>query len=297
MSWGGWAPYVSVAERKAQAERKVKALKKKGQCIHPVVIEGRTISKTFWGKSWCTNLESYSDYENRLPRGRTYVRNGSVIDLKIGVGEINAMVSGSSIYTVTIFITAIDPGKWKSLVEGCSGKISSLIELLQGKFSKGVMEIIAAPEKGLFPHPNDMKFNCDCYDYASMCKHVAAALYGVGNRLDNSPETLFLLRHANHMDLIGKAEALSFTKNHDAQSSQLTGDLSALFGIEMEDTTVPSASDKKAKFQTKVTSKKKVSTPKVIAKMAVKPSQKKLSSPKKKLVSTAKKKLSTQPKS
>src|SRR6202048_743999 len=94
----GWRPYVSVAERRRQAQREMAKLTKKGQTVSPVVIEGRTIVKTFWGKAWCENLERYSDFANRLPRGRTYVRNGSVIDLQITPGEIKAMVSGSEIY-------------------------------------------------------------------------------------------------------------------------------------------------------------------------------------------------------
>src|SRR5947207_8239192 len=143
-------PYVPVAERKRKAAREVEKLKKKGEIIQPVVITGRTIANTFWGKAWCTNLESYSDFENRLPRGRTYVRNGSVINLNVGAGEINAMVSGSSIYKVKITISPILSNKWNALVNECAGKIDSLIELLQGKFSKSIMQIITHPEKGLF---------------------------------------------------------------------------------------------------------------------------------------------------
>ena len=143
--------YVSVAERKEKAAKKMATLKKKGQIISPVIIEGRTIAKTFWGKAWCENLEGYSDYENRLPRGRTYARNGSIIDLHIHPGEIIAMVSGSSIYHVTISISALAKNKWQDIIKRCAGKIESIIELLQGKFSKGIMEIITDSATGLFP--------------------------------------------------------------------------------------------------------------------------------------------------
>ena len=188
------------------------------------------------GKAWCDNLESYSDYDNRLPRGRTYVRNGSVIDLNVAAGEINAMVSGSSIYKVKIIISSIVSNKWSGLVKECAGKIDSLIELLQGKFSKGIMEIITRPEKGLFPHPKEMKLNCSCPDYADMCKHVAAVLYGVGARLDERPEDLFLLRQADHAELIAQAGKTTLTQTIATKGSQTleNDDLSALFGIEME---------------------------------------------------------------
>ena len=234
MSWG-YAPYVRVAERKKKAAKKVASLIKKGHAVNPILIEGRVIAKTFWGKAWCKHLESYSDYENRLPRGRTYVRNGSVIDLKLNPGEIRALVTGSSIYTVTIKVDSVPTQKWEILVKECAGKIESLIELLQGKFSKGVMEIITHQEKGLFPDLEHIKMDCSCYDYADMCKHVAAVLYGVGAHLDEHPEDLFTLRDTNHADLIEKAGSADLSKGRsDQDATHLMGDLSALFGIEIE---------------------------------------------------------------
>jgi uncharacterized Zn finger protein len=250
MSWGDYyRPYVSVAERKVQAARKAATLKKKGQILRPVTIEGRTIAKTFWGKAWCDHLESYSDYENRLPRGRTYVRNGSVIDLQIINGEIKALVSGSSIYKVTISISAILTKKWKSLVTECSGKIESLIELLQGKFSKGIMQIITHPEKGLFPHPKEIKLSCSCPDWAYMCKHVAAVLYGIGACLDERPEELFLLRQADHLELLAKASVANLkTKADSKQQSIADSDLSSLFGIDIEEAPKKVVSKPKSKL-------------------------------------------------
>ncbi len=237
MSWYGFRPYVSVAKRKQNAAKEAAKLKKKGEECYPVVIEGRTIANTFWGKAWCNHLESYSDYANRLPRGRSYVRNGSVIDLKVGKGEIIALVSGSSIYKVKIAITKAVTSKWNKIVQECSGKIDSLIELLQGKFSKAVMQIITNPEKGLFPHPNEIKLSCSCPDWADMCKHVAAVLYGVGARLDTKPEELFMLRQVDHVELIAKAGMASLTQSSTDQSDKILdgSDLSSLFGIDMSD--------------------------------------------------------------
>ena len=194
MAFFAWKSYVPVAKRRQHAALCIKKLAKKGMAVAPVIVEGRTIARTFWGKSWCENLERYSDYESRLPRGRTYVRNGSVVDLKIARGEIAAMVSGSEVYTVRIAIKAASPSVWKALCEDCAGSIDSLVELLQGRFSKGVMERVCLPGKGLFPTPEEIKLSCSCPDWADMCKHVAAVLYGVGARLDASPELLFILR-------------------------------------------------------------------------------------------------------
>ena len=144
-------PYVPVAERRRQAARAVAAAQRKGTALSPVQIEGRAIARTFWGKAWCTNLEAYSDFYNRLARGRSYVRDGRVMDLQITKGKIVARVIGSSIYTVNIAIRALDRPRWEVVLGHCSGQIDSLVELLQGKFSRSVMEVITCRDRGLFP--------------------------------------------------------------------------------------------------------------------------------------------------
>lgn len=233
--YGGWAPYVSVAERRRQAMKKVASLQKKGRIISPVEIQGRAIAKTFWGKSWCDNLEAYSDYSNRLPRGRTYVRNGSVVDLQIRKGEITALVSGSSIYEVEISITALEKLRWKALIKQCSGQIDSLVELLQGKFSRGVMEVITCKQRGLFPSPEHIEMNCSCPDGAVMCKHVAAVLYGVGARLDENPSLFFQLRNVDHSELITAAgTATAVTRTAKTEKILKSKDLSGIFGIDLD---------------------------------------------------------------
>lgn len=234
--WSRFAPYVPVAKRKQEAARKIAALQKKGQLIKPIIIEGRTIAKTFWGKAWCEHLESYSDYENRLPRGRSYVRNGSVMDLQITPDSIQALVSGSSIYKVSIAISKVQSDQWSNLVKACSGKIDSLIDLLLGQLSKGMMGIITHPKNGLFPTPKEIKLNCSCPDWATMCKHVAAVLYGVGSRLDTEPEALFTLRQADHRKLISTLQTRSLLKKSKTQVSQSLddNDLSSIFGIAIE---------------------------------------------------------------
>src|SRR5439155_25088014 len=158
----GWRPYVSVAERRRQAEREMAKLRKKGYAVSPVVIEGRTIVKTFWGKAWCDNLERYSDYASRMPRGRTYVRNGSVVDLQIEAGKVTALVSGSELYRIEIEIDPLDQKRWRALVRECAGQIGSMIELLQGRFSLEVMQILARPKTGLFPSPRQIRLSCSC---------------------------------------------------------------------------------------------------------------------------------------
>ena len=233
--YGGWAPYVSVAERRRKAEKAAAKAKKAGVELSPVEPGRGAIAKTFWGKAWCNNLEQYSDYSNRLPRGRTYVRNGSVIDLKITAGEVRAQVMGSSLYTVDVSVTAVPDKQWQTIGAGCAGSIDSLVELLQGKLSKGVMEHICKPGTGLFPAPKEIKFKCSCPDWASMCKHVAAVLYGIGARLDLQPELLFSLRRVDAKDLVAQAGAgLPKAKKGPASGKVLDDSaLADVFGIEM----------------------------------------------------------------
>jgi uncharacterized Zn finger protein len=241
MDYFGWRPYVPVAERRRRAMREMEKLRKKGHPVSPVVIQGRAIASTFWGKAWCDNLEGYSDFANRLPRGRTYVRNGSVVDLQIAPGEIRAMVSGTSIYEVKVKIVPVSKSRWKSICSDCSGGIDSLVELLQGRFSKGVMERICRQKTGLFPAPAEIKLSCSCPDGAYMCKHLAAVLYAIGARLDQQPELLFRLREVDEKELIAGAGAdLPLTRHAPASSKILAGDdLGAIFGLEMASDAAP----------------------------------------------------------
>ena len=233
--YGGWAPYIPVAQRQRQAKQTVAALNKKGQGCQPVTLEGRAIAKTFWGKAWCDNLESYSDFANRLPRGRTYVRNGSVIDLRIESGRVLALVSGSDVYSVEIGVQPLAATRWGAIIKECSGKVASLVELLQGRLSKAVMETVTRRGEGLFPLPRQISMCCSCPDAASMCKHVAAVLYGVGARLDNEPELLFRLRHVDPQELTGQFGDVPAMAPSDAQGALDGTDLSALFGIDLDD--------------------------------------------------------------
>ncbi|MES2017705.1 MAG: SWIM zinc finger family protein [Pseudomonadota bacterium] len=246
MGWnndGGWAPYVSVAQRRANADKAIKTLKKKGRVCVPVVIDTRAIATTFWGKQWCDNLEQYSDYENRLPRGRTYARNGSVVDLQIGTESITALVSGSSLYEVKVTVRPLEPDLWQAILARCAGQVASLVELLQGRLSAAVMAVVAQAGSGLFPAPRQIRFTCSCPDGANMCKHIAAALYGVGHRLDQQPELLFLLRNIDPAQLIqGAVQGTLVQAETDPGQNLADADLSALFGIDLDVAAVSIAS-------------------------------------------------------
>jgi uncharacterized Zn finger protein len=241
MAYYGWTPYVPAAVRRRRAALEMQKLARKGHPVSPVAIGGRTIAKTFWGKAWCHNLEGYSDFSNRLPRGRTYVRNGSVLDLQIAAGEVMALVSGSRIYTTAIQVSAVPRARWRSICADCVGAIDSLVELLKGRFSKGVMERLCQQKTGLFPAPAEIRFSCTCPDWAEMCKHVAAVLYGIGARLDDQPELLFKLRKVDEKDLVARAgKGLPLSKKHPGSERILaTEGLSELFGLELA-TTSPS---------------------------------------------------------
>jgi len=237
MSWYSFRPYVSVAERRRKAEKAAKKMAKGGRALSPVQLAGRAIAQTFWGKSWCTNLESYSDFANRLPRGRSYVRNGSVIDLRLEAGKVSALVQGSSLYKIEIGIAALPKKPWEQFTSRCAGKVTNLLDLLQGRLSKEILQEIATPGTGLFPAPKEIKLSCSCPDWADMCKHVAAALYGVGARLDEKPELFFTLRGVDVQDLITSASATATSSLAGAPAADTAiadADLSAIFGVELE---------------------------------------------------------------
>jgi uncharacterized Zn finger protein len=230
-----WPAYVPVAERRRRAAAKVAKMNKAGQDVSPIEIAGRKIATTFWGEAWSKNLDSYSDYANRLPRGRTYVRNGSVIDLKIDAGRVRALVSGTDLYTVEIKIKPLAGQKWTAIKGQCAGQIDSLVELLQGSISKGVMEIVTRQGEGLFPSPREITLNCSCLDWATMCKHVAATLYGVGARLDHEPELLFTLRGVDPSEMVQAAIEQPIGAGKERKGRVLaTDELSSVFGIDID---------------------------------------------------------------
>ena len=220
MGYWDWKPYVSVGEKKAKAIKKLDQLRKKNPKINPISIEGRNIANSWWGKSWNKNLEKYADYSNRIGRGRSYVRHGSVLDLKIKKGAVESLVMGSrsTPYSVKIKITSLNSRSWNSLKKKASSQIESISELLEGSFPKKMGEFFTDVKGGLFPTPKEIQFSCSCPDWASMCKHVAATLYGVGARLDESPELFFTLRNVDMNGLLSSAvkkkkdELLSFAK-------------------------------------------------------------------------------------
>ena len=239
VAWYGyeWAPYVPVAERRANAAREIARLEKKGEPVTPVVIQGRAIARSFWGKAWCDNLERYSHLRNRLPRGRTYVRNGSVMDLQLGPGTVRALVSGGQLYRISIVIAPLSPRRWRALIRECAGQIGSLVELLQGQFSRAVMEMLIRRESGLFPSVREIAFECSCPDRVAMCKHVAATLYGVGARLDAEPELFFRLRRVDQLDLLAAASrGAALTEQARGTRKRIAGTaLGEVFGIELDE--------------------------------------------------------------
>ena len=236
-----WHHYNDRNEAKENVTRKLKARQKKGEKLEPLLLPSGSrskISQTFWGQAWCRHLESFSDYENRLPRGRSYLRQGNVLDLKIAEGSVNATVAGSTLYETEISIAAMPKKEWKSLVGQCSGNVSSMLDLLAGKIGDETLRVLTDRETGLFPRPRQMRFSCTCPDWADMCKHVAAVLYGVAVRLDENPTLLFVLRGVDSTELLNSAAAASLqnlTESTHANNALEAIDLSTLFGIDLSD--------------------------------------------------------------
>lgn len=242
MSYGYYPKYVTVAEKRDKAKKKIKQLRKKNPHIRPIILEGKALAKTWWGKAWNNNLESYADYRNRISRGRSYVRHLAVLDLQIAPGKVTSLVQGSmgTPYEVVISITKMKKKNWQNIKKKCQSRLSSLPDLLAGRIPKGLQEIFMVQGKGLFPAPSEIEFDCSCPDWASMCKHVAATLYGVGARLDEDPALFFTLRQAVIDDLVSQAvqsKTASIIEKPTTGSSKIIADdkLSDLFGLDMDD--------------------------------------------------------------
>jgi uncharacterized Zn finger protein len=249
MAWyrGGWQsypPYVSVGEKRARGTLALAKVLKKGKRTAEPVIARRTrqLADTFWGKAWCDNLDRYADFANRLPRGRAYLRNGSVLDLAIARGRVEAYVAGTTLYRVTIGIAPLARTRWRRVITRCTGRIGSLVGLLRGELSDDMLGVLTHARDGLFPEPREMTLDCSCPDLAEVCKHVAAVLYGVGIRLDARPELFFVLRQVDQADLLSSATAGAVARARPAAGKRIADDrLAAVFGIDLEDAAPPPA--------------------------------------------------------
>ena len=234
--------YVSVGERAARARRKIVQLQKKKKDINPVVIEGNKIANSWWGKAWINHLESYADYDNRVPRGRSYVKNGLVIHLSIKEGEIESMVmgTGSQPYKITISMKKISKKKWDHIKELSRKNISTLSDLLTGNLPKELAQVFSDCNEGIFPTLREISFDCSCPDWASMCKHVSAALYALGSRLDKEISLFFQLRGVDIQDLVQSVVQSESTHlqqivpTHSAETLELADSkLAQLFNIKL----------------------------------------------------------------
>jgi uncharacterized Zn finger protein len=231
-----WAPYVPVARRRANAAREASKLSKKSQNLRPIHIKSRGIATSFWGLAWCKNLEIYADWANRMPRGRTYARNGSIVDLQIESGKITALVSGSSLYKIKISIEPLNKQRWQAIRSDCAQRVSSLLDLMRGKLPDDVLARLSDPKQGMFPSPNELKLQCSCPDYATMCKHIAATLYGVGHLLDSEPGLFFKMRGVDQTELVTDAmttQTVDDAMGLNQQSDLADENLSAIFGIDL----------------------------------------------------------------
>lgn len=230
-------PQPTENEIRSNAVRTAIKATKKGQTLHPVVLTGRTIAKSWWGKAWCRNLEQYADFETRLPRGQKYVRSGAVVDLQIQKGKIQARVQGTrkTPYKVEIRISPLSQQRCDEIIERCSTRVNTLENLLNGTFPESMKDVFLG-EGGLFPTPKEISFSCSCPDWAVMCKHVAAALYGVGARLDEDPTLFFSLRGIDtgrFVDVVIANRVEAMLSNADRSSSRIIqdADLTDLFGV------------------------------------------------------------------
>ena len=265
--WDRWEGYYRGGDRpryvdaKARERRAQEALAKLGKTLgrepQPVAkMSGRDIAKSFWGKAWCENLERYSDYETRLPRGRSYVRSGAVLDLWISPCVVDARVSGTELYEVRVTFKRLATATWDRIREETAGKIDSLVELLRGQLPPGVMEAVTRREMGLFPSPREISFTCSCPDAAKMCKHVAAVLYGIGARLDAKPELLFQLRDADPSALVTHETVGWLTLRNPSSRRLDERAVSSIFGVTLVPDAPPRA-EKRARRPAKPAAKKR----------------------------------------
>lgn len=227
----------SVAEQKAEIKHKLESLLKKNPDYKPVNYTGRTIGQSFWGRSWCKQIESFADYNYRLERGRSYLRMGAIANIKISSGLVEAVVIGSrkKPYNVEISIDTLSKKKWEKIKSKCTGQISSLLSLINGELSSEIIEILCDRENGLFPTSKEIKFDCTCPDYAGCCKHIASVLYAIAVKFDEDPKLFFKLRNVDEKELLGSVVIDKITENADSEIENVED----VFGITFDEVEEP----------------------------------------------------------
>ena len=229
-------PTIAELREKVRDSSKI-AAKKKLQYEPIGPVSRRDVCTSWWGKAWCANLEQYADFESRLGRGKRYMKSGTVIDLKIRKGRIEARVQGTrkTPYKVEIRISPLSEEKCDALIEKCGRRINNMECLIKGEFPSELKELFTS-ENGFFPSPKEISFSCSCPDWALMCKHVAAAMYGIGVRLDENPFYFFELRGIDvdrFINVALESKVESMLKNADKRTERMidNADLTALFGV------------------------------------------------------------------
>lgn len=229
-----WWSQEDVEEQKKRLECEIAKRVKRGESFEALQApEGqKKLCTTFWGQAWCRNLESYQQYESRLPRGRSYLRQGKVYNLEIAPGRLSAVVAGAELYEASVSIAPLPDYEWQEIVLSSAGQVPSMLDLLSGKLGDGLMKVLTDPQDGLFPKSKEIRFDCTCPDYADLCEHVSAILYGVGVMLDRQPELLFTLRGVDQAELLSEA-SFKTLDNLDPGNELAAMDLSVLFGIDL----------------------------------------------------------------
>ncbi len=225
--------YVRVQKRRTYARDIAAQLERQGEILTPAVAHGKNIANQFWGRAWCHAIDEWQDCAYRLPGGRSLLKNGGVIDLKISRNSVIARVAADQVYDVQLHYRDADPYSVAELRSQCAGKLTGLLDFIQGKLSEEVMQYICNPVYGLFPEYGDFKISCTCLDDAVLCRHAAAALYAVATRLDDEPELFFTLRGIDAKDFFEAEDILTQTGSNSAEGLS-ADELSKTFGIDIE---------------------------------------------------------------
>ncbi len=231
----GWSQEAA-HEQKEHLQRQIDRRLKRGETLQVLTAPSgsKKLCTTFWGQAWCRNLEAYQVYDARLPRGRSCLRQGKLFNLDISAGRISALVAGADLYEASVHIQPLSQERWQEITHAATSRAPSMLDLLAGRLGDDLMQLLTDPEHGLFPSPKEIRFDCSCPDYADLCEHTAAVLYGTGLKLDADPALLFTLRQVAPAALLASTGSTVASALPDTGGDLSGSDLSALFGIDLQ---------------------------------------------------------------
>jgi uncharacterized Zn finger protein len=171
---------------------------------------------------WDEALQSCFGQNVRISRGKSYMRQGAVRNLRVSENTVYAEVQGNqkTPYRVSFQLKCWPPSQRHRVLQEIQRNPSLFRALLNHQFPYELASEFQASNVSLFPaSASDIYGDCTCPDWGDPCKHMAAVYYAFGARLVEHPLYLLALRGLDEDTIIRHlrdSDDLNLLKPYDA---------------------------------------------------------------------------------